>query len=132
MNQFRQFINDVELHELHLRGRLYTWSNERDNPTLERQDRVFATEEWVHAFPNHDLAALSTECSDHAPLVLKTNCSLPHFKRFRFENFWLNCEGYLQVVEEAWNAPFPWARTDVDAIRCLDFKLRNTAKALKS
>ena len=36
------------------------------------------------------------------------------------------------MVEEAWNAPFPWSHGEVDAFHCLDFKLRNTAKSLKS
>ena len=72
------------------------------------------------------------ECSDHAPLLLKIDCTLPHCKRFRFENFWTKCDGYLQVVEEAWNTSPPWSQDDIDAFRCLDFKLRNTAKALKS
>lgn len=36
------------------------------------------------------------------------------------------------MIEEAWDAPLPWSNTDVDAFRCLGFKLRNTAKALKS
>ena len=97
-----------------------------------RLDRVFVMEDWISDFPDHDLSALASECSDHAPLLLKTDCSLPHFKRFRFENYWTRCDGFLQVVEEAWNAPFPWSITDVDTFRCLDFKLRNTAKALKS
>ena len=83
MNSFRQLLNEVELQELHLRGRLYTWSNERDSPTLEHLDRVFASEDWVTYFPDHDLSALATECSDHAPLLLKTDCSLPHCKLFR-------------------------------------------------
>ena len=132
MSSFRHFLDEVELQEIRLRGRLYTWSNERDFPTLEHLDRVFASEDWVSDFPDHDLAALATECSDHAPLLLKTDCSLPHCKRFRFENFWPKCDGFLQVVEEAWNAPYPWSHDDVDAFRCLDFKFRNTAKALKS
>ena len=132
MNRFRRFIDDTELQELNLKGRLYTWTNDRERPTLERLDRVFASEDWVHDFPDHELSALGTECSDHAPLLLKTDCSLPHFKRFHFENFWPKCEGYLQVVEEAWRAPLPWATTEIDAFRCLDHKLRNTAKALKS
>jgi len=83
-------------------------------------------------FPDHALSALASECSDHAPLLLNTDCSLPHLKRFRFENYWTKCEGFLQVVEEAWNAPLPWSDTTVDAFRCLDFRLRNTAKSLKS
>jgi len=132
MSRFRQFIDGAELQELYLKGRLYTWSNERDRPTLERLDRVFTSEDWVLAFPNHELSALATECSDHAPLLLKTDCSIPHCARFRFEDFWPKCEGYLQVVEEAWNTPLPWSNPDVDAFPCLDFKLQNTAKALKS
>ena len=107
MNCFCQLIDELELQELHLRGRLYTWSNERDKPTLVRLDRVFVMEDWITDFPDHDLSALALECSDHAPLLLKTDCSLPHFKRFRFENYWTKCDGYLQVVEEAWNAPLP-------------------------
>ena len=132
MASFRRFLDDLELQEIHLKGRLYTWSNERDSPTLERLDRAFVTEDWVTAFPDHDLTALATECSDHAPLLLKIDCTLPHCKRFCFENFWTKCDGYLQVVEEAWNTSPPWSQDDIDAFRCLDFKLRNTAKALKS
>ena len=132
MNHFRHFINEMELQELYLKGRLYTWSNERDTPTLERLDRVFTSEEWTLAFPDHELSALATECSDHAPLLLKSDCTFMHCMRFRFENFWPKCEGYLQVVEEAWNAPLPWSVPDADVLRCLDFKLRNTAKMLKS
>jgi exonuclease III len=41
MNHFQRFIDEVELLELNLHGRLYTWSNEREDPTLERIDRVF-------------------------------------------------------------------------------------------
>ena len=81
-------------------------------------------------FPDHDLSTLSTDCSDHAPLLLKMDCALPHLKRFRFENIWPNFEGFLQVVEEAWNSPL--LRQDLDAFRSLDIKLRATAKALKS
>ena len=88
MNSFRTFIDDLELQELHLRGRLYTWSNEHNRPTLVRLDRVFVMEDWVMDFPDHDLSTLAMECSDHTPLLLKTDCSLPHFKRFRFENYW--------------------------------------------
>jgi hypothetical protein len=128
MGRFRRFIDDNKLQELHLNGRRFTWSSERDNPTLERLDRVFATEDWLLAFPNHELNALSSECSDHAPLKLTTVNTLHTFKRFHFENIWPKFEGFLQVVEEAWVCPWP----DADAFRVLDYKLRNTAKALQS
>jgi thiamine monophosphate kinase len=37
---FQCFINNLELHELPLLGRRFTWSNEREAPTLVRLDRV--------------------------------------------------------------------------------------------
>lgn len=49
-------------------------------------------------------------------------------RRFRFETIWVQFEGYLQVVAEAWNSLVPGA----DPCRALDYKLRQTAKALKS
>ena len=52
MGRFRRVIEDTELQELHVKGRLFAWSNERDRPTLERLDRVFASEEWVSTFPD--------------------------------------------------------------------------------
>jgi hypothetical protein len=45
MNRFRHLLEDLDLLELHLHGRLYTWSNEREDPTLERIDRAFVTED---------------------------------------------------------------------------------------
>ena len=62
MNCFCRFIDELELQELHLRGRLYTWSNERDRLTLVRLNRVFVTEDRISDFPDHDLSALASEC----------------------------------------------------------------------
>ena len=88
----------------------------------------FATEDWLEFFPNHSLSALSFECSDHAPLRLTTVAMMHTFKRFQCETIWPKFDGYLSVVEEAWQCPWP----NADAFRVLDYKLRNTAKALKS
>jgi hypothetical protein len=46
MGQFRCFLNDAHLKELHLRGRMFTWSNECTSPTLERIDRAFVANGW--------------------------------------------------------------------------------------
>lgn len=81
---------------------------------MERLDRFLVSDDWLSTFPNHDLSALSSECSDHAPLLLRTECALPHFRRFRFENIWVKFGGYLETVAAAWNAPLPG---DVDAFR---------------
>lgn len=43
MGRFRRLLNELNLKELPLFGRKYTWSNERSSPTLVRLDRVFHT-----------------------------------------------------------------------------------------
>jgi hypothetical protein len=63
-------------------------------------------------------------------LLLRTDCALSHFKRFRFENIWVKFGGFLDTVAAAWNQPLPCE--EIDAFRALDIKLRATAKALKS
>lgn len=73
MGHFRRFLQDMEMEELHLHGRLYTWSNEREHPTLEPIDRAFATSDWLLHFSSHRFHCLSINCSNHAPLIIQTN-----------------------------------------------------------
>ena len=49
-------------------------------------------------------------------------------KSFRFEPYWVNLTGYMEVVAAAWSAMLLHA----DPFRVLDYKLRNVARALKS
>ena len=42
----RRFLGAVAVEELHLTGRLFTWTNEHVHPTLERIDRAFASVGW--------------------------------------------------------------------------------------
>jgi hypothetical protein len=72
MGQFCQFLNDAMLQEIHLNRRLFTWSNEQSYPTLECIDRVFISNKWDDIFQDHVLHSLSTLCSDHEPLLLRT------------------------------------------------------------
>ena len=41
MGQFRQALNACQLKEVKLQNRKFTWSNERNDPTLVRLDRAF-------------------------------------------------------------------------------------------
>lgn len=127
MRRFRAVLQELELAELHLNGRLFTWSNERRHPTLERIDRAFAVVDWLDAFPAHHLKCLSSDCSDHAPLFLILNVQSVARPRFRFAAIWIQFDGFLDVVKEAWSSSLP----NADAFRALDHKLRRTAVALK-
>jgi hypothetical protein len=121
MRRFRSFINEVQLQEVDLIGRCFTWSNEWGAPTLERLDRVLASVDWF------DLKALSSDCSDHCPLLLLLDAVPRAKRRFRFESFWVKLPGFLEVVEQAWSQPV----MNVDPFRLLDYKLRHVAKALQ-
>lgn len=128
MRRFRRTLDAMAVEEIYLHGQLYTWSNERHWPTLERLDRAFALLPWLVAFPDHRLRTLSTDCSDHAPLLMQLRTELWAKPRFQFESFWVSLDGFDEVVAQAWEP----AVTNVDACRVLNIKLRRTAKALKS
>ncbi|WVZ69147.1 LOW QUALITY PROTEIN: hypothetical protein U9M48_017983 [Paspalum notatum var. saurae] len=127
MRLFSDFLGDMALSGLHLNGRLYTWSNQREHPTLERIDRVFVSSDWLELLPNHWLRSLSSDCSDHSPLLLQTCCVPWAKRRFRFESVWTKFLGFLDVVRDAWACPV----VGFDRCRTLDAKLRSTAAALK-
>jgi hypothetical protein len=95
---------------------------------LERLDRMFACLSWVDLFPHHNLRALASTASDHAPLLLATNISSPIFRRFKFESIWPKLPGFLEAVEAGWNCDAP----NVDTFHCLDMKFRSTVKSLRS
>ena len=52
LRRFRRTVAALELQDLHLHGRAFTWSNERENPTLVRLDRVLVSMDWEELFPN--------------------------------------------------------------------------------
>lgn len=128
MRRFRGFLDDLQLEEIHLSGRLFTWSNGRDQPMLERLDRAFATIDWFEQFPNHLLRCLSSDCSDHAPLLLVFNSEPWAPPRFWFDQYWAKVDGFLDVVRVTWGD----RGVNMDACRNLDQKLRAVARALKS
>jgi hypothetical protein len=111
MARFRRFLDDLELTELQLHERRYTWSNERRKPTLVRLDRWFFSVDWEELFPNCLLRAGPSLASDHCPLILHSNLQSPRCFRFQFEPFWPKFDGYLEVISQAWNAP-----TNVDPL----------------
>jgi hypothetical protein len=128
MGRFRRSLSDLELKELYLNGRRFTWSNERQHPTLERLDRVFSTVDWEEQFPDALLTAASTGPSDHCPLILSLTPDLIRGRRFQFQSFWPKMDGFMAVVQEAWTSQ-PWQPCP---FKRLDLKLRATAKRLAS
>jgi len=67
MGEFRSTLNYLELKEINLRGRKYTWTNDT---TQTRINRAFCSVHWDLMLPASDLQALSSLVSDHSPLLL--------------------------------------------------------------
>jgi hypothetical protein len=51
MARFRRMVNDLDLKEIIMVGRKYTWSNARRSPTLVKLDRAICTEDWEALYP---------------------------------------------------------------------------------
>ncbi|XP_073363088.1 uncharacterized protein [Aegilops tauschii subsp. strangulata] len=123
MHRFRHITADEELRDLYLHGRRYTWSNEREAPTLERIDRMLCTAGWASDHPSYMLRRLSSTASDHAPLFIDALPRSSKHMRFHFERFWPSLPGYHDTVAQAWSS----VPHEPDPFRCIFAKLRATA-----
>jgi hypothetical protein len=69
MTRFRQALNHMEVREILLVGKCFTWSNDHSSPTMSCIDHTFCTVQWEGC---HDpvLHPLSSSASNHCPLLL--------------------------------------------------------------
>jgi hypothetical protein len=98
-------IDSLDLREIEMSGRKFTWENSHKVPTYEKLDRVLISTEWEQNFPLATVDALSREISYHTPLLLST-MEKPKVRSqppFRFELGWLLKEGFFELVSDVWN-----------------------------
>jgi endonuclease/exonuclease/phosphatase family metal-dependent hydrolase len=67
---FNAIINGLNLREIKMSGRKFTWASSNSVPTYEKLDRVLASMEWEQKFPFLTVDALNREISDHTPCFL--------------------------------------------------------------
>ncbi|XP_071681410.1 uncharacterized protein [Lolium perenne] len=132
MGMLRRCVNDLELREVPLLGRRFTWSNECLSPTLVKLDRWFASVEWSELYPEASLSAVSSSLSDHCPILMTTVVQSFVGRRFRFERFWLKLDGFADVVKGLWEDTAGGDPMPADPLRRLEFKLRRTSRGLQS
>lgn len=77
MGHFHRLIDELDLRELPLHGRRFTWSNEHDSPTLVKLDRVFFSTDWEELFPPCLLQEASSVAFDHCALLLHSCVDSP-------------------------------------------------------
>jgi hypothetical protein len=99
MHDFSEFIFSFGLMDIPLEGGRYTWSNNRENAAMSRIDRFLYTGEWEDCYPTVVQRRLPRLLSDHFPIMLESGAFLKGNKPFRFENMWLQAEGFGEMVK---------------------------------
>jgi hypothetical protein len=99
MLQFRRALNHLEVREIQLVGRKYTWTNSQANLTMTRIDKAFCTTHWENLYANPVAQALSSAVSDHCPLLLVPVYFRRVKPKFKFECFWTEMDGFKECVQ---------------------------------
>jgi hypothetical protein len=99
---FNEALSNLGLQEIPLKGRSYTWSNMQQDPLMEQLDWCFTSTNWISDYPNTLMIPLAKTTSDHVPCVVQIGTSIPKAQVFRFENFWTEQPGFLEVVQSVW------------------------------
>ena len=104
---FNAVIENWELKEIETPGRRFTWSNNQQDPTMKKLDRVLISLDWEHLFPLVTLRLLTRELSDHAPIVVDLGLNRPKVEKpFKFELCWFLREDLADVVKKVWDSSF--------------------------
>jgi endonuclease/exonuclease/phosphatase family metal-dependent hydrolase len=107
---FNETISHLGLVDIPLKGKKkYTRSNMQNTPMLHRLDWFFSSLAWTDNFPNTMDEPLAMTTSDHVPCVISIETAIPKSNVFRFENKWLNMEGFLPSVESDWTQSIHFA-----------------------
>jgi hypothetical protein len=102
---FNVVIGTLNLRELEMSGRKFTWANRLQNQTFEKLDRVLVCTDFESKYPLTTVLALSREISDHTPLLYTTNNpSLAYQPQFKFELGWLLRDGFCDMVRDVWHS----------------------------
>lgn len=68
------------------------------------------------------------ETSEHCPLLVSFSSATPKGQVFRFENFWLHQQGFIDLLQHEWSLPQPIN----DCAKIVTSKLKNLRKLLKA
>lgn len=103
MAMFNNLIKELALIDPPMCNQSFTWSNMQDKPTLARLDRFLLSTEWDQDFPLSKVEALPRITFDHCPILLSADRRTKRKKKFfRFEETWLNHEGFITKLPGWW------------------------------
>jgi hypothetical protein len=93
----------LELVDLPLVGRKFTWFHP-NGISMSRLDRIFISPSWFDCWGDPLVQVLERDVADHCPLVLRYSSDDWGPKPFRFNNYWLQSNGFKDVIRTAWDS----------------------------
>ncbi|XP_016196133.1 uncharacterized protein LOC107637210 [Arachis ipaensis] len=96
---FKSWVQDMQLVDLPLTDRKYTWFRGR---SCSRIDRVLVSVEWTEEFPEIRLKGGPRGLSDHCPIIVQNTRYRGGSRPFRSLDCWFTHEGFLRMVREEW------------------------------
>lgn len=99
--EFNTFIAAMQLLDLPLIGRKYTWYRPNGS-AMSRLDRFLLSQEWVQVWPNCSQVAFNRDVSDHCPILLRDIFQNWGPKPFRTLNCWFSHPKLREFVATKW------------------------------
>ncbi|KAJ4746716.1 DNAse I-like superfamily protein [Rhynchospora pubera] len=99
---FAKLVDELQLIDLQMDGRSYTWSSHRMNPSMARLDRVLLNQSFASSYANIHHTSLANTSSDHCPLLCSFGFRFQPSNIFRLENFFLKIPEFTDLVLNYW------------------------------
>ncbi|KAL7169037.1 hypothetical protein ACSBR2_034129 [Camellia fascicularis] len=101
MKNFNEFVDQMELYDLPMLGRQFTWCNASEGDRWSRIDRFLLDSLWLEKFPFNQWG-LPRTISDHSPILLKENNRDWGPKSFKFINAWTSHPTFSAEIKYIW------------------------------
>ncbi|XP_028121762.1 uncharacterized protein LOC114318984 [Camellia sinensis] len=101
MQDFYNFVDKLEMVDIPMLGRSFTWSNSVKGERWSKIDRFLLDPSWLEKF-KFKLWGLPRIVSDHCPLLLKEDERNWDPRPFRFLNAWLLHPSFTANVQRSW------------------------------
>ena len=104
-NRFNSLISNLNLIDLALTDRKFSWSRSITSNSKALLDRYLCSTNWFSHYPNTIITSLPRIYSDHNPLILQTDSiSTISRKTIRFEKSWITHEGFTELLVTWWQS----------------------------
>ncbi|XP_058725766.1 uncharacterized protein LOC131597067 [Vicia villosa] len=98
IEDFKEFMKEMELVDPPTIGGKFTWSN-RCGSAMSRLDRFILLDKFIDDWKVEGQTIGERDVSDHAPIWIKINKRNWGPKPFRFNNLWFNHDNFIHFVE---------------------------------